>query len=183
MPYSEVYSGLQLNMIDGQVNPVFAIERQKFHEVTSWLVFPGHASFITTCAASRQFFSELSTKRQELVADIMRELDDYIFKVQREFQTARLKTIRRDKKQPQSELFVSGDLSDFIDSLDAQEREELIDDNPYLKLVPELSAEERDEFERATEAVRDVFLKIGGPRSEEVLDLLLKEAQQQQPLS
>ncbi len=44
MPYSEVYSSLQLNMIDGQVNPVFAIERQKFHEVTSWLIFPGHAA-------------------------------------------------------------------------------------------------------------------------------------------
>ena len=34
LPYSEVYSGLQLHMIDGQVNPIFAIEEMSFYEVT-----------------------------------------------------------------------------------------------------------------------------------------------------
>lgn len=32
MPYEQVYSGLQLNMIDGQTNPMFAIEQMKFYE-------------------------------------------------------------------------------------------------------------------------------------------------------
>ena len=35
-------------MIDGQVNPVFAIEEMSFYEVTDWMIFPRHAPFITT---------------------------------------------------------------------------------------------------------------------------------------
>jgi tripartite ATP-independent transporter DctP family solute receptor len=178
MPYSEVYSGLQLNMIDGQVNPIFAIERQKFHEVTSWLNFPRHASFITTCAANREFFDGLPPDRQELVASVIAELDEYIFEVQTRFQTERLKTILRDKKRRRSELNICGDLSAFVESLTPQEREELIDDNPYLRLHPALSPEERQEFRRASEGVREEFLRIGGPRSQAVLDRLLSATAQ-----
>lgn len=173
MPYSEVYSGLQLNMIDGQVNPIFAIERQKFHEVTSWLIFPGHTSFITTCAANRDFFNGLPPVQRELVANVIDELDDYIFDVQTRFQTERLKTILQDKQRQQSELYLCGDLTRFLDSLTPEERSELIDNNESLHLVPELSAEERDAFKQASKKVREVFLRIGGPRSAEVLQRLL----------
>jgi tripartite ATP-independent transporter DctP family solute receptor len=173
MPYSEVYSGLQLNMIDGQVNPVFAIERQKFHEVTSWFIFPGHASFITTCAANRAFFDRLSPARKRIVQQVIAELDAYIFQVQSELQIERLKDILRDKKRKQSELTISGDLSRFVDSLTPREKSVLLHQNPSLRLVPELSAEQREAFRRASQQVRDVFRQIGGPRSDEVLRLLL----------
>lgn len=174
MPYAEVYSGLQLNMIDGQVNPVFAIERQKFHEVTSWLIFPGHTSFVTTCAANRDFFDSLPTARRQLVTEAIMELDEYIFDVQVEFQTERLKTILRDKKRKQSKLNVCGDLSVFLESLTSEERKELIDNNPSLNLTPQLSPEERDTFREASESVREIFLEIGGPKSGEVLERLLR---------
>jgi len=176
MPYSEVYSGLQLNMIDGQVNPIFAIERQKFHEVTSWLIFPGHTSFITTCAANREFFDELEPKRRNVVEDVVTDLDDYIFEVQTHFQTERLKTIIRDKQRRRSQLTICGDLTRFIDSLTAAERSELIDENESLTLVPALSSAERNEFERVSTNVRDVFVEIGGQRSEEILNRLLSTA-------
>lgn len=172
-PYSEVYTGLQLNMIDGQVNPIFAIERQKFHEVTSWLIFPGHTSFITTCAANRDFFDTLPPSRRKLVTDVIKELDDYIFEVQTRFQTERLKTILRDKKRKQSELNICGDLSQFLESLTPEEHRELIEDNSSLKLFPELSPDERDQFRRASKDVRQVFLEIGGSRGKEALNRLL----------
>jgi TRAP-type C4-dicarboxylate transport system substrate-binding protein len=41
MPYGEVYGGLQLGQIDGQVNPIFAIEEMKFYEVTDFMIFSG----------------------------------------------------------------------------------------------------------------------------------------------
>lgn len=173
MPYSEVYSGLQLNMIDGQVNPVFAIERQKFHEVTSWLVFPHHASFITTCAANREFFESLPTNRRELVQDVIKELDDYIFDVQMRFQTERLKDILRDKLHQRSEYTICGDLSRFMESLSDAERRELIEDNDLLRIEPGLSADEREAFRRASLNVRGMYLKNGGPGAEELLDRLL----------
>lgn len=176
MPYSEVYSGLQLNMIDGQVNPVFAIERQKFHEVTSCMVFPGHVSFITTCAANRRFIDSLAPERQELVADVITELNDYIFDVQTSLQTERLKTILRDKSRQKQPLTVIGDLEGFIASLTADERLELIDENEFLTLKPALSEEEREQFRAASEEVRDVYQEIGGPQSADVLDRLVSES-------
>ena len=41
LPYSEVYGALQLKMIDGQVNPIFAIEEMKFYEVTDYMIWSG----------------------------------------------------------------------------------------------------------------------------------------------
>lgn len=176
MPYSEVYSGLQLNMIDGQVNPVFAIERQKFHEVTSWLIFPGHTSFITTCAANRAFFDELAPDKQKMVEEVIAELDDYIFDVQVRFETERLKNILLDKQRQESTLNLCGDVTRFIGSLTPEEKRELVDENVFLNLVPPLTAEEREAFRKASGDVRQIFVRIGGRNSSEVLDRVLKAA-------
>jgi tripartite ATP-independent transporter DctP family solute receptor len=173
LPYSEVYSALQLNMIDGQVNPVFAIERQKFHEVTDWLTFPKHATFITTAVANRPFFDGLSSGDQQLVEDVILELEEYIFHVQLGFQTERLKRILADKLQKQASLHICGDLSRFTASLSAEEQRELIQDNEYLEITPPLTDEERRAFRQRSESVRQVFLGIGGNEGERVLNEIL----------
>ncbi|MCA9225464.1 MAG: TRAP transporter substrate-binding protein DctP, partial [Planctomycetales bacterium] len=174
MPYSEVYSALQLNMIDGQVNPIFAIERQKFHEVTSWMIFPGHTSFITTCAANRPFVETLPANHQAILKRTITELDEYIFGVQSQFQTERLKDILRDKKRKQSPLKVIGKMDRFVNSLSAEEQKELIDENPYLEFRPPLSEREIAAFRQASRDVRDVYLEIGGRDAPEVLARLLE---------
>jgi tripartite ATP-independent transporter DctP family solute receptor len=169
MPYSEVYSGLQLNMIDAQVNPIFAIERQKFHEVTNWLIFPGHTSYVTTCAANREFYDELPAEHRQVVDEVIEELDEYIFDLQTRLQTERLKLIIAGKKKQGKTLNIAGDLTPFLDSLSDEERAELVDDNEYLKLHPPLTIDERDMFEQASTDVQQVYLRIGGERAEEVL--------------
>jgi TRAP-type C4-dicarboxylate transport system substrate-binding protein len=174
MPYSEVYSALQLNMIDGQVNPVFAIERQKFHEVTNWMVFPGHASFVTTCAANRDFLASLHPKRRNLVRNVIRELDEFIFDVQTDFQNERLKRILDDKKKKRSDLNLVGDIDDFMASLTPAEKLALIDENAYLHLHRGLSSAQRQAFRSRSQPVRDVFLEIGGQRAGEALDMVLR---------
>ena len=52
VPYGKL-SNLQLNMIDGQVNPVFAIEEMKFYEVQEYLNFLNHEVFIGTFCTNR----------------------------------------------------------------------------------------------------------------------------------
>jgi hypothetical protein len=141
--------------------------------VTDWMIFPGHASFITTCAANRAFFKNLPPERKQLVSDVIRELDDDIFDVQTRFQTERLKTILRDRIRQRSLLNITGDLTRFRESLTPEEQRELIDDNEFLNLTPTLTPAERDEFQRASRDVREVFLEIGGPASDEVLERLL----------
>ena len=99
LPYAEVYSGLQLNMIDGQVNPVFAIQEMSFYEVTDYLVFPGHAQFYTTLVTGQRFFGGLSPERRRMVEEIIDELNDYIFELQRRFNRERLDIIRENRPE------------------------------------------------------------------------------------
>lgn len=94
LPYSEVYSALQLNMIDGQENPVFAIQEMSFYEVTDWMIFAKHAPFITTSVTNHEFFHTLPEQRQQLILDVVDELDDYILDVQQQFNQQRLDLIR-----------------------------------------------------------------------------------------
>lgn len=95
--YSEVYSALQLNMVDGQENPVFAIQEMSFYEVTDWMIFAKHAPFITTAVTNSEFFESLTPRHRQLVLDVVDELNGYILDVQREFNQKRLTAIRRAK--------------------------------------------------------------------------------------
>lgn len=97
LPYSEVYSALQLNMIDGQENPVFAIEEMSFYEVTDWMIFPKHAPFITTSVTNLDFFDSLPPERQQLVIEVVDELNDHILKVEQNYNRERLERIRERK--------------------------------------------------------------------------------------
>lgn len=97
LPYSEVYSALQLNMIDGQENPVFAIQEMSFYEVTDWMIFPRHAPFITTAVTNQSFFDSLAPDRQQLVRDVVADLNGYILNVQQDFNLHRLDLIRQAK--------------------------------------------------------------------------------------
>lgn len=180
LPYSEVYSALQLGMVDAQVNPIFAIERQKFYEVTDWLIFPGHAHFVTTAVANQDFYESLPAEDQLLVDDTVAHLNDYIFRQQLQFQTERLKTIIREKKQRGATLNICGDLSKFMSSLGDSERRELIDENSQLNITAGLSSRERQELEEASQPVRDTYLQIGGSRAEAALKLILEEVRRVQ---
>ncbi len=62
-------------MIDGQENPIFAIQEMTSYEVTDWLIFPKHAPFFTTAVINQQFFGALLPERQRLVTDVVDELN------------------------------------------------------------------------------------------------------------
>lgn len=172
MPYAEVYSGLQLKMIDGQVNPLFAIERQKFHEVTSWLVLPGHTSFVTSAAANLDFYQSLSDQRRQIVDKTIADLQESIFVEQSRRHWDSFKQIVRDKIRRKEVLHVLGDLSTLRERLSDQERRELLDENPYIEIHPSLTSEEIQVFRDASQSAVDVFLEVGGADSQETLDSL-----------
>lgn len=93
MPYSEVYSGLQLGQIDGQVNPIFAIEEMSFHEEQGVLTSGRHAQFISTLAAGKQWFDSLSDEQRQMVLEVRNELVDWIDQEQIRYNDERLQTI------------------------------------------------------------------------------------------
>lgn len=89
-PYSEVYSGLQLGQIDGQVNPIFAIEEMSFYEEQDYLTSARHAQFISTVIASQDWYADLSDEHRELVDSVSAELNDWIDAVQIQYNEERL---------------------------------------------------------------------------------------------
>lgn len=64
MSYGEVYSGLQMGLIDAQVNPLFAIYSMKFYEVQDYLTQLHSEPFIGIPTANRTWFDGLPQEVQ-----------------------------------------------------------------------------------------------------------------------
>ncbi len=64
MSYGEVYSGLQMGLIDAQVNPLFAIYSMKFYEVQDFLTQLKSEPFIGIPTVNKQFFDNLPKEVQ-----------------------------------------------------------------------------------------------------------------------
>jgi TRAP-type transport system periplasmic protein len=64
MSYGEVYSALQMGLIDAQVNPLFAIYSMKFYEVQDYLTQLKSEPFIGIPTANQKFFDGLTKEAQ-----------------------------------------------------------------------------------------------------------------------
>jgi len=65
MSYGEVYSGLQMGLIDAQVNPLFAIYSMKFYEVQNYLTQLKSEPFIGIPTVNEDFFNGLPKDVQD----------------------------------------------------------------------------------------------------------------------
>ena len=93
LPYAEVYGALQLGMVDGQVNPIFAIAEMGFHEVQDVLTAARHLPFVTTLAAHPRFLDGLAPDLRALLDEATAELHDHAFAVERRLNAERLDEI------------------------------------------------------------------------------------------
>jgi TRAP-type C4-dicarboxylate transport system substrate-binding protein len=94
MPYLEVFSGLQLRQIDGQTNPIFAIEQMRFYEVQNYIIKAYQDAFINMALANLDFMEELSQEEREIVDIAWQNAIDYGFEMQAELNSGRLQNIR-----------------------------------------------------------------------------------------
>jgi len=69
LPWSEVYSALQLGAIDGAEAQLTGAYGIKLHEVTKNLAFTGHVHLLTGMATSETWFKSLSPAHQTIVAE------------------------------------------------------------------------------------------------------------------
>lgn len=95
-PYMEVYSGLQLKMLDGQENPLFAIEEMKFGEVQKYLIFSEASLYVTTTCVNPDFFNSLPEKYQNMILETVDELRDYSYEIQNELNEEALEKIKKN---------------------------------------------------------------------------------------
>ena len=94
IPYMEVYSGLQLKMIEGQENPLFAIEEMKFYEVQKYLTLASSNLYMTTTSTNPKFFDSLSKDQQQMVLSTIEELRPESFAIQAKSNGAALDKIK-----------------------------------------------------------------------------------------
>lgn len=93
-PYSEVYSALQLGEIDGQVNPVFAIEEMSFYEEQDYMIMARHEQFIATVVAGDTWFNNLPQEQQEMIQEVRNDMVDWIYQEQARYNDERLQKIK-----------------------------------------------------------------------------------------
>lgn len=65
MSYGEVYSGLQMGLIDGQVNPLFAIRSMNFYDVQDYFTQIWSEPFLGIPTVNMQFFDSLPEETQK----------------------------------------------------------------------------------------------------------------------
>lgn len=65
MSYGEVYSGLQMGLIDAQVNPLFAIYSMKFYEVQDYCTQLKSEPFIGIPTVNKKFYESLTKEARE----------------------------------------------------------------------------------------------------------------------
>lgn len=97
VPFGEVYGALQLGQVDGQVNPLPAIEEMKFYEVSNYLIWAGESDLITAILISDDWFQTQSAERQELIEETLRETNEYIGPIAARFNEERLEKIKEAK--------------------------------------------------------------------------------------
>ena len=73
MPFSEVYSGLQQGVIDGQENTISNIYTKKFHEVQKYLTITNHGYLGYLVVMSEKFWNSLPADLQANVTQAMND--------------------------------------------------------------------------------------------------------------
>ena len=89
-PYSQVYSDLQLRKIDGQSNPVFAIEEMDFHEVQTTLTMARASYFVASIVSNQQWYNNLPEQQRTWLNDAVQELAEFAWDSQEAVNQQRL---------------------------------------------------------------------------------------------
>ena len=74
VPYAEVYSALQLGVVNGQTNPLVAVDNMKFYEVQSHATFANADIYHFTFVMNKDLWESLDAETQQLVIDVDKEV-------------------------------------------------------------------------------------------------------------
>lgn len=69
MAFSEVYSALEMNAVDGQENPINNIENMKFYEVQKYMSFTKHSYTPTLVMVSKKLWDTMSPAEKKVLKD------------------------------------------------------------------------------------------------------------------
>ena len=130
VPFSEVYSGLQLNMIEGQDNPVFVAYDMKFYEVQKYINFAYATPFAYALVSGTKFMASLPEDIQKIVRETANELIPYAFQLQEEYNAEMLEKIKQDKPEMEIIHLTDAEIAAFAKLAEPVQK-------VYLEMAPE----------------------------------------------
>ena len=113
LPFSEVYSSLQLNMIEGQENPYATIQEMKFYEVTDYMITAKHRMYVVSMSSNAAFFNGLPEKTQKMVREAVTESLEYYYRFENDFNEKRLAQIMKAKPSYQHVILTPEEIALF----------------------------------------------------------------------
>jgi tripartite ATP-independent transporter DctP family solute receptor len=77
MAVAELYTALQLGVVEGQENPLNTIYSHKFYEVQKFVALTGHMAMNLVLVTNEKWFQGLSPELKQIVVKSMQEAGDY----------------------------------------------------------------------------------------------------------
>jgi tripartite ATP-independent transporter DctP family solute receptor len=77
MAVSELYTALQLGVVEGQENPLNTIYSHKFYEVQKYVALTGHMAMNLVLVINNNFYNSLSPELRSLFVKTMADAGDY----------------------------------------------------------------------------------------------------------
>lgn len=87
MAFSDVFTALQTNVIDGQENPYAQIWSAKFQEVQKYLSITGHVYTPAYVVASEENFAKLPEDVQKILTEVAQETQAYVYETAANLET------------------------------------------------------------------------------------------------
>ena len=82
IPYTDVYSALQLNMVSGVENPLGALVDMKWYEVQDYLIKSNHIMYLEGVFMNDKYFNSLPEDLQTIMVETVEEMHDYAYELQ-----------------------------------------------------------------------------------------------------
>ena len=98
IPFGEVYTALQMKLVDGQENPIPTIYTRKFYEVQPHLSMTRHMLQNNTVIINKRSLEKLTPELQKVLFDEINALSEKNSKVQQEREASMLEEIRKTGK-------------------------------------------------------------------------------------
>jgi len=95
IPFGELYTALQQNVVDGQENPVATIYSMKFYEVQKYLSLTGHTYEPALVFANPKWFNGLDPKHQAILRESAMEAASFQRQKLSEMDKERFEVIRK----------------------------------------------------------------------------------------
>lgn len=93
VPYTDVYSALQLNMVSGVENPLGALVDMKWYEVQDYLIKSNHIMYLEGVFMNDKAFNSLPQDLQDILTETIAEMHDEAYKLQEKANAAAEKVL------------------------------------------------------------------------------------------